>query len=491
MSVRTSTFVSTSLSSSSPYQGKQQLRADGNTLATSSFTSRRTSPAQNGYGYAPPPTSDWKPRNMVANGGNHARTRSISEVIKTSRKRAQSVTAGEVVEKLKAPISYKLIVLCIIWYLSSALSNTSAKTILNALPQPVTLTIIQFGFVSGWCILLAVIARYVPAVGQAIPGLQGGLRAPSRQVIYTTAPLAFFQVGGHIASSMATNKIAVSLVHTIKGMSPLFTVFAYRFIFNVHYNTATYLSLVPLTFGVMLACSVEFRGNLFGVIMAFVGAIIFVSQNIFSKKLFNESAVAADPSIPAHRRKLDKLNLLCYSSGQAFLLTLPIWLYYEGTTLLREYHTTGGIALSTKGKHGAPPLTGLELALEFIFNGTVHFGQNIIAFVLLSMISPVTYSVASLIKRIFVILMAIAWFGNSTTPLQGAGIFLTFLGLYLYDKASDANKKDKALRNQQIKDVEPLLPTSNGQAMSDLKLETVSEMNGNGNAYRFGEEKVH
>jgi hypothetical protein len=47
---------------------------------------------------------------MVANGGNHARTRSISEVIRTSRKRAQSVTAGEVVEKLKAPISYKLIV---------------------------------------------------------------------------------------------------------------------------------------------------------------------------------------------------------------------------------------------------------------------------------------------------------------------------------------------------------------------------------------------
>jgi hypothetical protein len=65
------------------------------------------------------------------------------------------------------------------------------------------------------------------------------------------------------------------------------------------------------------------------------------------------------------------------------------------------------------------------------------------------------------------------------------------LGLYLYDKASDANKKDKALRNQQIKDVEPLLPTSNGQAMSDLKLDAVSEMNGNGNAYRFGEEKVH
>jgi len=46
---------------------------------------------------------------MIADG-THARTRSISEVIRSGRKRAQSVTATEVVETLKAPISYKLVV---------------------------------------------------------------------------------------------------------------------------------------------------------------------------------------------------------------------------------------------------------------------------------------------------------------------------------------------------------------------------------------------
>jgi solute carrier family 35 protein E1 len=58
--------------------------------------------------------------------------------------------------------------------------------------------------------------RCLPALGQLVPGLRGGLRNPTRQVIATTAPLAFFQVGGHITSSIATSKIAVSLVHTIK-----------------------------------------------------------------------------------------------------------------------------------------------------------------------------------------------------------------------------------------------------------------------------------
>ncbi|KAI5787202.1 triose-phosphate transporter family-domain-containing protein [Geopyxis carbonaria] len=418
-----------------------------------------------------PSPNRWLPSNSsMAN--QHGRTRSISEVIRSGRRRAQSVTAGEVVETLKAPVSWKLIVLCLIWYLASALSNTSSKQILNSFPRPVTLTIIQFAFVSSWCILLSLVARFVPVLGRSIPGLQYGLRYPSRAVIGTTAPLAFFQVGGHIASSIATQKIAVSLVHTIKGMSPLFTVFAYRFLFGIHYTTATYLSLIPLTLGVMLACSVEFRGNFLGVIMAFVGALIFVSQNIFSKKLFNESSsTAADPTVPIHRRKLDKLNLLCYSSGQAFLLTVPLWLYTEGGKLITEYLETGAIALLEQpGKHGEAPLSGRGLILEFIFMGTVHFGQNIIAFVLLSLVSPVTYSVASLIKRIFVIVMAIAWFGSSTSNVQTIGIGLTFLGLYLYDRAGDAARGEKRARAEQLKNMEPLLPlnTSSSTARGSL-----------------------
>lgn len=171
---------------------------------------------------------------------------------------------------------------------------------------------------------------------------------------------------------------------------------------------------------------------MWGILCALIGAIIFVSQNIFSKKLFNESSsAAADPSVPASRRKLDKLNLLCYSSGMAFLLTSPIWFYSEGFDLLAAYARDGKVPLVVQiGKHGEAPLSGFGLIMEFVFNGTVHFGQNIIAFVLLSLVSPVTYSVASLVKRIFVIVMAIVWFGNKTTAVQAAGIALTYSSLF-------------------------------------------------------------
>lgn len=276
----------------------------------------------------------------------------------------------------------------------------------------------------------------------------------------TTVPLAFFQIGGHLLSATATGKIPVSLVHTIKGLSPLFTVLAYRVIFDIKYPISTYLSLVPLTLGVMLACSAEWKGNIFGIIYAFLAAIIFVTQNIFSKRLFNEAAIAEASGQP-QSRKLDKLNLLCYSSGLAFILTSPIWFYSEGVGLLGDLFQDGSLELENRPSafdHG-------RLGLEFVFNGTFHFGQNIIAFVLLSMVSPVTYSVASLIKRVFVVVVAIVWFQNPTTKIQGLGIALTFFGLYLYDRTSGRSKADRKAKLMDIKEEDTsLLPITNSRS---------------------------
>jgi solute carrier family 35 protein E1 len=279
----------------------------------------------------------------------------------------------------------------------------------------------------------------------------------------TTLPLAGFQIGGHLLSSTATSKIPVSLVHTIKGLSPLFTVFAYRVVFDIRYPIATYLSLIPLTIGVMLSCSAEFKGNIFGILYAFLAAIIFVIQNIFSKRLFNEAAKAEADGHYAKSKKLDKLNLLCYSSGLAFLLTCPIWFWTEGINLLSDFFHDGSLDLEKSPEafdHG-------RLALEFIFNGTFHFGQNIIAFVLLSLVSPVTYSVASLIKRVFVVIISIIWFQNHTTSVQAVGIGLTFFGLYLYDRTSDSNKADRKARMMDIEE-ESLLPLNTRPNIGDL-----------------------
>ncbi|KAI9653195.1 MAG: suppressor of loss of ypt1 [Alyxoria varia] len=203
-----------------------------------------------------------------------------------------------------------------------------------------------------------------------------------------------------------------------------------------------------------------------GLIGAFGSAMLFVTQNIVSKRLFNEAARAESEGLQQalSARKPDKLNLLCYSSALAFLFTLPIWLWSEAPGIIHDFLAKGAPQLSNRPDaldHG-------RLTLEFIFNGTFHFAQSLVAFVLLSMVSPVTYSVASLIKRVFVIVFAIVWFGNSMTTVQGVGILMTFTGLYLYDRTNDASRADRRVKLQQTRSDTPLLPLINEDKKVDL-----------------------
>jgi solute carrier family 35 protein E1 len=401
--------------------------------------------------------------NSYSNGApgksRHGRQKSLTEAIKTVRGRKASISenAHEIAESLKAPVSWKLVILCGVWYTTSIMTNASSKAILTALRKPVTLTIVQFLLVSFWCVFLSWVAKHNRTLREIAPFLKNGIRKPSKELILVTLPLTGFQIGGHILNSDAMSKIPVSLVHTIKGLSPLMTVLAYRIFYNIRYSTPTYLSLVPLTIGVCMACAADTTTNFFGLLNAFGSAVLFVTQNIVSKKIFNEAAKSEADGLPSSRRKPDKLNLLCYSSALAFLITVPIWIFSEGWALAQDFMQDASITLREKPgslDHGA-------LAAEFLFNGTFHFAQSLVAFVLLGLTSPVTYSVASLMKRVAVIIFAIVWFGNPMTYVQGAGFALTFLGLYLYDRNSENEKADKRARAMG-ESMQPLLPVNIG-----------------------------
>ncbi|KAI0788720.1 triose-phosphate transporter family-domain-containing protein [Abortiporus biennis] len=330
----------------------------------------------------------------------------------------------------------RFVLLCCLWYASSALSSNTGKSIMNQFRYPVTLTFVQFGFVAGYCLLFM-----SPLINFS------RLKRPSKAILHSTFPMGCFQVGGHIFSSMAISRIPVSTVHTIKALSPLFTVAAYALFFGVSYSPRTYLSLLPLTLGVMLACSFDMSAsNAFGLLMAFGSAIIFVTQNIFFKKIMPSNSSGTHGT----SHKLDKLNLLFYSSGMAFLLMVPIWVYTDLPLLFPSSHSHAHPVPGTyigHPPHGPPSPHGYSTAVNFFLNGSVHFLQNVLAFVLLARTSPVTYSIASLIKRVAVICIAVVWFAQTVHPIQAFGICLTFAGLWFYHGAKgDVDRGEKKVR---------------------------------------------
>jgi len=59
----------------------------------------------------------------------------------------------------------------------------------------------------------------------------------------------------------------------------------------------------------------------------------------------------------------------------------------------------------------------------------------------------VTYSIASLVKRVAVICIAIVWFAQAVHPIQAFGIALTFGGLYMYNLAKgDVEQGERSMR---------------------------------------------
>lgn len=204
----------------------------------------------------------------------------------------------------------------------------------------------------------------------------------------------------------------------------------------------------------MLACrmSLEFN-NLVGLICALASTLVFVTQNVFTKRILfstkakqeklgglgNKEATKEDDQVEeetgsTNAQKLDKLNILFYSSTMAAICMVPIWLYAEGASLIFPDET--GVYHHAMG-HSA----GFWAVSWLLFlNGVSHFFQNVFAFSVLALTSPVTYSIASLVKRIVVIVASIVYFHQTLGATQWTGVCLTFWGLWLYNSAKNAAK---------------------------------------------------
>lgn len=206
-------------------------------------------------------------------------------------------------------INLKLITLCFIWYFTSVISSSTTKQILKDFKYPVSLTEIQFVITGVLCVLLITFIKisehkfnfnlfnkfptgtFPPQLSNDSYSIRNHFLQPSYLILKTTVPMGIFQFLGQIASHNSTSIIPVSLVHTIKALSPLTTVLIYRFLFNKKFHMKTYLTLLPLITGVMLCCTrndnlniepdMFFKGSMF----AFLSMLIFVSQNIFAKKI--------------------------------------------------------------------------------------------------------------------------------------------------------------------------------------------------------------
>ncbi|XP_076758049.1 solute carrier family 35 member E1 homolog isoform X1 [Xylocopa sonorina] len=298
--------------------------------------------------------------------------------------------------------------LCLLWYGISSSNNVVGKMLLSEFPYPLTVTMVQLTSItiySGPFFNLWGVRKYTRNI-------------PWGYYMRLIVPLALGKFLANVFGHVSIWKVPVSYAHTVKATMPFFTVFLSRIILKEKQTWKVYLSLVPIVVGVAVATLTELSFNMVGLLSALASTMAFSLQNIYSKKVLHDTGI-------------HHLRLLLILGRLALILFSPIWLLYDLRRLIYDPITGNSVSISY-----------YIMALLFL-DGVLNWLQNIIAFSILSIVTPLTYAVASASKRIFVIAVTLFVLGNPVTGLNIFGMTLAIFGVLCYNKAKYDQRLEK------------------------------------------------
>ncbi|KAM7263424.1 hypothetical protein ACFE04_001107 [Oxalis oulophora] len=208
--------------------------------------------------------------------------------------------------------------------------------------------------------------------------------------------------------------LPVSFTQAIGATTPFFTaIFAYLMTFKTE-AFLTYVTLVPVVLGVVIASGSEPSFHLFGFIMC-IGATA-------SRAL---KSVLQGILLSSEGEKLNSMNLLLYMAPIAVVFLLP-------AALIMEENVVGiTIALARDD---------IKIVWYLLFNATLAYFVNLTNFLVTKHTSALTLQVLGNLKGAVAVVISILIFQNPFTVTGMLGYGLTIAGAFFYGEAKKRSK---------------------------------------------------
>uniref|UniRef100_A0A7S3QMB6 Sugar phosphate transporter domain-containing protein n=1 Tax=Dunaliella tertiolecta TaxID=3047 RepID=A0A7S3QMB6_DUNTE len=287
----------------------------------------------------------------------------------------------------------------IIWYATNILVLLGNKFLLSntGFRQPVFLTLCHMTA----CMFLGIIisaSGWIP-----VKPLK------SRMQLVKVSILAVIFCSTIVLGNASLKYLHVSFTQAIGATTPFFTALLAYFFQGARENMTTYMALVPVVVGVIIASGGEPNFHVLG----FTLAMLAVAGRALKSVV--QSILMSDPT-----EKLDPMSLLTYMSTVCVALLLPLTLLLEPTAFNLAHDKF---------------MENPNFAWWMIVNAMFAYLTNLFNFLVTKYTSALTLQVLGNAKGVVAAVVSVLVFANPVTLQGGLGYALTFMGVCVYSEA--------------------------------------------------------
>ena len=301
---------------------------------------------------------------------------------------------------MKNFIIFKIVSLTLLWFSISTTETVQHKRFYQKYPYPVTLSFAQM------IANVVVIYQILRLMGMR------NLLVEVKHIKYVVC-LGCLKLSSSVFSMTSLYLLTVSYSQTLRTLAPVITIGLSKSYYRIVPPLNVYIAIFLICTGVMVSTITELHWSYSGLITSIVMVVCSVVESFYARHHFT-------------KQNMHPLVLLWNIHIIGLILMIPIWLLIDFPFIYKKQATHRNV----------------DFWWKLIFQGFLSSCSHSSKWLLMGIVSPLTYTVVNSGKSIFKLFIGFAVFAKNLNILNILGSFCAVCGVVLYTSVKHKIKKE-------------------------------------------------